>query len=264
MARHLTSEEVNELVDTWLDRGSDAAREKLVMAFMPLIKKQARKWSKTADQFDDCMQQGAIGFMRALDRFDRGRGLSISTYARYWIMQEIREYAVRNSAVTTVKGTTSYKTLMTSWRKKLPECERKAADLGMSVTKVMATMFGVSEREVTMAMTQCEWASINSIVANTDGAEYGDLIADDAPSPEEIVIHAIDTERYEAALTKAIDSLTDREADIFRRRRFGGEMLDEIAVEYGLSKERIRQLEMKARGRVSDIIGSTVNDYPGA
>ncbi|MFI6073445.1 RNA polymerase sigma factor RpoD/SigA [Actinoplanes sp. NPDC051343] len=244
--RGVSREELERLVT----EGSKA-KDLFIRANLRLVVSIARRYVRSGMPMLDLIQEGNTGLVRAVEKFDYERGYKFSTYATWWVRQAIsraiaqQERTVR-LPVHLVEDVNRMRNVTRQLVRELggdPEPEQIAASLGVTVERV---------NELT------RWAqdtvSLDTPVGDDGDTNLGDLVADsDAPSPEEIVLTALERQRIEGLL----NHLDDRSAGIMRAR-YGLEdgrehSLTEVASRFSLSRERIRQLEIQALGRLREL-----------
>lgn len=211
-ARMLTRAEEYDLIRRWQDDGDERAMQKLITAHMPLVYKMARKMSGYGLPYDDLVQEGTIGLMETLKKFDLAAGYRFATLSRWYVLSTMQEYIINNFSVV-----------------RHPKSSKKR----------YAFFHGERTRHL----------SIDSISAAYGGEDIvPTFLVDGEPLSDEIVEKMIDNERFRERLHRSMKNLTPREKDIIQRRflREDSETLDSIAQSYGISRERVRQIEQKA------------------
>jgi RNA polymerase sigma factor (sigma-70 family) len=229
------------------ERGKDL----FIRANLRLVVSIARRYVRSGMPMLDLIQEGNTGLVRAVEKFDYERGYKFSTYATWWIRQAIsraiaqQERTVR-LPVHLVEDVNRMRNVTRQLTRELgadPEPEQIAASLGVPVTRVHE-----------LVRWSQDTVSLDTPIGDDGDTKLGDLVADsDAPSPEEIVLTALERQRIEGLL----NHLDDRSAGIMRAR-YGLEdglehSLTEVASRFSLSRERIRQLEIQALGRLREL-----------
>jgi RNA polymerase sigma factor (sigma-70 family) len=240
------SEELERLV-----LEGERAKDLFIRANLRLVVSIARRYVRSGMPMLDLIQEGNTGLVRAVEKFDYERGFKFSTYATWWIRQAIsraiaqQERTVR-LPVHLVEDVNRMRSVARQLTRELgsdPEPEQIAAALGVTLDRVME-----------LIRWSQDTVSLDTPVGDDGDTNLGDLVADsDAPSPEEIVLTALERQRIESLL----NHLDDRSAGIMRAR-YGLEdgrehSLTEVASRFSLSRERIRQLEIQALGRLREL-----------
>jgi RNA polymerase sigma factor (sigma-70 family) len=246
LPKGVTREELELLVSE-----GTRAKDLFIRANLRLVVSIARRYVRSGMPMLDLIQEGNTGLVRAVEKFDYVKGFKFSTYATWWIRQAIsraiaqQERTVR-LPVHLVEDVNRMRNVARQLTRELgaePEPEQIAAALGVPL-----------ERVTELIRWSQDTVSLDTPVGDDGDTNLGDLVADgDAPSPEEIVLSALERQRIEGLL----NHLDDRSAGIMRAR-YGLEdgrehSLTEVASRFSLSRERIRQLEIQALGRLREL-----------
>ena len=240
----LSKEEEKELAIRFA-AGDKKAKEKLVSANLRLVVMAAKQYNlHTSLSFEDLIQEGNMGLMRAVDTYDVSKGFRFSTYAMYWIKQSIsRAMLNQGRAIRVPVNVLEFKSKYNKAVKALfeelgrdPSTEEVAKFMGEKVEKV-------KEMETLIK----DPVSLNTALNDEDDGTLEDLVADpnqDRPDDR------IDNELRAKAINSVLETLSEREKNVVIAR-FGlngtrAKTLDELAKEYKLTKERIRQIEQTA------------------
>lgn len=247
---NLTIDDIKELNKSITLNESKAryAKKEMIEANLRLVISIAKKYTNRGLQFLDLIQEGNIGLMKAVDKFEYRRGYKFSTYATWWIRQAITR-AIADQARTIRIPVHMIETInkLTRISRKLlqetgiePTPEELAKEMGMPEDKIHKVM-KISKEPISM----------ETPIGDDDESHLGDFIEDKNVScPEDLAIYKGLREEIVALL----DSLTPREAKVLRMR-FGIEMntdhtLEEVGQQFGVTRERIRQIEAKALRRL--------------
>ena len=240
----LSKEEEKELAIKFA-AGDKKAKDKLVSANLRLVVMAAKHYNlHTSLSFEDLIQEGNIGLMRAVDTYDVSKGFRFSTYAMYWIKQAIsRAMLNQGRAIRVPVNVLEFKSKYNKAIRALFE------DLGREpTTEEVAKFMGEKVENIKKMETLIkDPVSLSTSLNDEDDGTLEDLIADpnqDRPDDR------IDNELRAKAIAAVLETLDAREKDIIIAR-FGlngirAKTLDELAAEYKLTKERIRQIEQKA------------------
>jgi RNA polymerase sigma-32 factor len=251
----------------WRDEEDHAALNELVESHVRLVVRIASGFRGYGLPVSDLIQEGNVGLLQAAKRFDPEREVRFSTYASWWILAGIQEYIVRNSSIIRIGSTPAQKSLFFNLRKLRA---RIAGNLvGLMTNEERQIIAG--ELKVPLAAVERMEAhfsapdrSLNSSIGDEDGDSLLDFLADDRPNPEQYV-----TERHDSAvraswLHNAIAGLSERERNIIQLRFLDDKKitLKEIGENYGVTKERIRQIEGRALKKLKAVLSEEQSNAP--
>jgi RNA polymerase sigma-32 factor len=255
----LSAEEEGDLTRAWVAKGDEDALRKLVSAHLRMVISQAARYRSYGLAFSDLVQEGTVGLMQAAERFDPDRQVRFSTYAIWWIRAAIQDYVLRNWSVVRVGTTHAEKRLFFNLRRlRAKIAQSGVGSLNPEQTAVLARELNVSLDviETIDARLSARDCSVNVPFGENGDGEWQDLIADDRASPEEQATADLDARTRSRWLAAAMCELPGREQIIIRKRHLAenGATLEDLSHELGVSKERVRQLEKRALGRLQAIL----------
>ena len=257
----LEREHEADLARRWREGGDKSALGELITAHIRLVVRIASKFRGYGLPVGDLIQEGNVGLLEAANRFDVERQVRFSTYATWWILAAIQEYVVRNASIVRIGTTPSQKSLFFNLRRlraKLTDNAR--ATMTDEERGRIARELGVSPAAVERMEAHLSHPdrSLNASISGDDGDEMQDFLADDSPTPEDIVRERHDFAARAAWLREAMEDLTPREQQVIARRflKDGKSTLAEIGESFGVTKERIRQIEGKALAKLRTILAA--------
>jgi RNA polymerase sigma-32 factor len=251
----LEREQEYALAKRWREHGDRDAAHQLVTSHLRLAAKVAMNYRGYGLPISEVISEGNVGLMQALNRFEPEKGFRFSTYAIWWIRASIQDYILRSWSLVKIGTTASQKKLffkLRSAKSKIAAFEN--SDLRPDQVALIATTLGVGDQDVIdMNRRLGGDASLNApIYDDGQAGEWQDTLVDETPSPEAIVVALDETEHRHEALVRAIGVLDNRERRIFEARYLLEEprTLEDLAVEFNVSRERVRQLEARAFEKV--------------
>ncbi|WP_099828078.1 RNA polymerase factor sigma-32 [Oceaniglobus indicus] len=259
-AELLDAETELQLAYAWRDQRDEQALHRLITAYMRLAISMASKFRRYGAPMNDLIQEASLGLMKAADKFDPDRGVRFSTYAVWWIKASIQDYVMRNWSMVRTGSTSSQKSLFFNMRRVQARLERESAARGEVLDKhqmrqMISTEVGVPLHDVEMMEGRLSGSdySLNATQSSEDeGRAWIDALEDDGEQAAEAVERRKDLDTLREWLLSAMAVLNDRERFIVRERKLREETrtLESLGDELGLSKERVRQLEAAAFGKM--------------
>lgn len=247
----LEREEEQNLARRWQNDDDEAALHRIVTSHARLVLKLARRFRGYGLPFGDLVQEGNTGLMEAAARFDPERGVRFSTYSSWWITAAMQSFVLRNWSIVRTGTTPAQRRLFFNLRRLRAQIDDHARetmtdDARQSIADTLKVPVAAVERMETRFARPDR--SLNAPVADQATDSLQDLIADTAPRPDEIVIARRDAETRADRLRAAVARLNERERAVIESRFFDERKitLAEIGERFGVSKERIRQIEGKA------------------
>ncbi len=261
----LEKEEEYMLAKRFADRGDSEAAHKLVTSHLRLVAKIAMGYRGYGLPVSDLVSEGNIGLMKAVKKFDPEKGFRLSTYAMWWIRASITEYVLRSWSMVKLGTMAAQKKLFFSLRKMKSRLNIiEGGDLTPEQLSQLSEAMDVSEEEINSMNRRlmARDASLNAPLSqDEEGAEFQDTLIDDNPSPEFLAAEGQELTFRRELLQNAMADLNDRERDIITERRLTEDpvTLEELGERYGVSRERIRQLEVRAFEKISAAIRSAAD-----
>jgi len=241
------------LAKRWREHEDTEAAHRLVTSHLRLVAKIAMGYRGYGLPLSELISEGNVGMMQAVKRFDPERGFRLATYAMWWIRAAIQEYILRSWSLVKLGTTAAQKKLFFNLRRLKGEIQAlEDGDLRPENVTTIATKLGVTEEEVTSMngrMSSGGDASLNAPVGGMDGdAEWQDWLEDDTPGQAEAFAEKDEFGARMELLESALETLNERERHIITERRLKDEptTLEDLSVEYNVSRERIRQIEVRA------------------
>jgi RNA polymerase sigma-32 factor len=252
----LEPEEEFMLAKRWQEHEDSDAAHRLVTSHLRLVTRIAMGYRGYGLPIGEVISEGNVGLMQAVKRFEPEKGFRLATYAMWWIRASIQEYILRSWSLVKMGTTAAQKKLFFNLRRMKGQIKAlEEGDLRPDQVKKIATTLGVPEDDViSMNRRLGGDASLNAPVrADAEGGgEWQDWLVDEGPDQEERLVESEELSQRKAYLEKAMATLNDRERRIFEARRLAEEpaTLEDLSEEFGVSRERIRQIEVRAFEKV--------------
>ena len=246
------------LAKRWREHGDREAAHKLVTSHLRLVAKIAMGYRGYGLPIGEVVSEGNVGLMQAVKRFEPERGFRLATYAMWWIKAAIQEYILRSWSLVKMGTTANQKKLFFNLRKAKGKISAlDEGDLRPDQVKQIATRLGVTEQDVVdMNRRLGGDASLNAPLREEGEGEWQDWLVDDSASQEQILVAEEEGQNRLAALRDALSVLNPRERRIFEARRLSDDpiTLEELSTEFGVSRERVRQIEVRAFEKIQDAV----------
>ena len=250
----LTAEQEYMLAKRYAEHQDPEAAAQLVTSHLRLVAKIAMGYRGYGLPVSDLISEGNVGLMQGVKKFEPERGFRLATYAMWWIKASMQEFILRSWSLVKMGTTAAQKKLFFNLRRMKKELEAyEDSDLHPDDVTKIATDLGVSEQEVVnmnRRMMMGGDGSLNTLMrgGEEDGGQWQDWLVDDRPLQDETVAEAEEAEVRHEMLVEAMGSLNDREKHILTERRLtdNPQTLEELSQEYNVSRERIRQIEVRA------------------
>ncbi|HET9510774.1 MAG TPA: RNA polymerase sigma factor RpoH [Sphingomonas sp.] len=248
----LAPEQEYMLAKRFQDHGDPDAAAQLVTSHLRLVAKIAMGYRGYGLPVSELISEGNIGLMQGVKKFEPDRGFRLATYAMWWIRASIQEFILRSWSLVKMGTTAAQKKLFFNLRRMKSKLDAfEEGDLSPEHLAKIATDLGVTEEEVTSMnrrMAMGGDTSLNVPMREDGEGQWQDWLADDAPLQDKIVADAQEADVRHDMLVTAMDELNDREKHILTERRLTDDpkTLEELSQVYGVSRERVRQIEVRA------------------
>jgi len=257
------------LAKSWRERHERDAAHRLVTSHLRLVVRVAARYRGYGLPISELISEGNVGLMHAVRRFEPDRGFRFATYAIWWIKAAIQEYVLRSWSLVKIGTTANQKKLFFGLRQaKSRIAAFEDGDLRPDQVEAIAGRLGVSEQDVIdMNRRLCGDVSLNAPIRDDgDAIEWQDRLVDDHAGPEIQLLESQNGDNRRKALGEALNVLTARERRIFEGRHLLEQpvTLDELADEFSVSRERIRQIETRAFEKVQKAVKRRIAAIEGA
>jgi RNA polymerase sigma-32 factor len=251
------------LAKRWREHGDRDAAHKLVTSHLRLVAKIAMGYRGYGLPISEVISEGNVGLMQAVKRFEPEKGFRLATYAMWWIKAAIQEYILRSWSLVKMGTTANQKKLFFNLRKAKSKISAlEEGDLRPDQVKLIAKRLGVSEQDVVdMNRRLGGDVSLNApIREDGDSGEWQDWLVDDVNDQETRLAESEESDNRRKALGDAVSVLNDRERRIFEARRLADDpiTLEDLAAEFGVSRERVRQIEVRAFEKVQSAVKNRI------
>ena len=251
------------LAKRWREHGDRDAAHKLVTSHLRLVAKIAMGYRGYGLPISEVISEGNVGLMQAVKRFEPDKGFRLATYAMWWIKAAIQEYILRSWSLVKMGTTANQKKLFFNLRKAKSKISAlEEGDLRPDQVKLIAKRLGVTEQDVIdMNRRLGGDVSLNApIREDGDSGEWQDWLVDEVSDQEDRLVADQESDNRKKALGEALTVLNDRERRIFEARRLADDpiTLEDLAAEFGVSRERVRQIEVRAFEKVQRAVKNRI------
>ncbi|MDR1827946.1 MAG: RNA polymerase sigma factor RpoH [Methylobacteriaceae bacterium] len=255
----LDADEEYMLAKRWREHGDTDAAHKLVTSHLRLVAKVAMGYRGYGLPINEVVSEGSIGLMQAVKRFDPDKGFRLATYAIWWIKASIQEYILRSWSLVKIGTTANQKKLFFNLRKLKGRISAiDDGDLQPEQVKQIAGQLGVPEHEVVDMNRRLGGDMSLNTPMRSDGnpSEWQDWLVDDTSDLEDVLVQDEENQNRLTSLQQALSTLNERERAIFKARRLADppRTLEELSEEYNISRERVRQIEVRAFEKIQDAV----------
>ena len=259
----LGREEERMLAKRWREHADRDAVYRLVTSHLRLVTKIARGYRGYELPISELIAEGNIGLLQAVERFAPEKDFRLATYAAWWIKAAIQEYILRSWSLVKMGTTANQRKLFFNLRKAKSKISAlDEGDMRPDQVTLIAKQLGVTETDVVDMNRRLDGdVSLNATIRDDgDSGEWVDWLIDESPDQETVFAASDEFNHRRKALAEALSALEGRDRRIFEGRRLGGDPipLAELAVEFGVSGERVRQIEMRAFEKVQKAVKNRV------
>lgn len=253
----LSQDEEQSLSRHYLEDGDLPSAKKLVMSHLRFVVHVARGYSGYGLQLADLIQEGNIGLMKAVKRFDPDQGVRLVSFAVHWIRAEMHEFILKNWRIVKVATTKAQRKLFFNLRKS----KKRLGWMNAEEVRTVAKDLGVPEATVREMESRLSGRDIGFEPLNDDEDAKpapAAFLVDDGADPYDNVSDADQSDNQMETLSAALGNLDDRSRDIIQRRWLNDDKatLQDLADEYGVSAERIRQVEANAMKKMRGLFAA--------
>lgn len=253
------------LARKWREDRDEAALHELTQSYMRLVISIASRFRNYGLPLGDLVQEGNVGLMQAAARFEPERKLRFSTYATWWIRAAIQDFVLRNWSIVRTGTTRAQKALFFNLRRlRAVIQDGTQATLSPDSRIFIAKELKVSVKDVEQMEGRMAAAdrSLNARISESSEDQWQDVLTDERDLPEDIVMAQVDGEVHHRLLEQALKDLSDREEIIIRERKLCDHAitLEALGNRLGISKERVRQIEVLALQKLRVSIEDKIAD----
>ncbi|MBN2751595.1 MAG: RNA polymerase sigma factor RpoH [Rhodospirillaceae bacterium] len=247
----LSPEEEYDLSTRYRDHDDMAAAHKMVTSHLRLVAKIAMGYRGYGLPIGEVISEGNVGLMQSVKRFDPERGFRLATYAMWWIRASIQEYILHSWSLVKMGTTAAQKKLFFNLRKLKGQMQAiEEGDLRPEIVTAIADKLSVAENDVINMNRRLSSPdhSLNAPLRIDGDGEWQDWLVDDSDNQETLLAEREELGERRRLLKDALGLLNQRERRILQARRLSEtpSTLEDLSHEYGISRERIRQIEVRA------------------
>ncbi len=252
----LSVEQERDLAESFFYQQDLEAARQLVVSHLRFVIYLAKRYNGYGLPIADLVQEGNIGLMKAVKRFDPSKGVRLVSFAVHWIKAEMHEFILRNWRIVKVATTKAQRKLFFNLR----SAKKNLSWLNQDEAKAIAKDLNVEVHEVERMEGRLYAVDMAFDIDDKDDESYSapsNYLEDSRYDPARLLENDNWEENTNDSLYRALDNLDERSRDIIQRRWLNDEKkptLHDLAAQYGVSAERIRQLEKNAMNKVKDFI----------
>ncbi len=253
----LSREEEKKLAEAWVSRGNKDAMHKIIKAYSKLVIAFSMKFKNYGLPVSDLVQEGHIGLMQAMSKFEPERDIRFSTYSSWWIRSAIQDYVLKNWSIVRTGTTASQKALFFSLRRLKLELSKYSKD-DVEVRDKVAKKLKIKVTDVENMENRFlnEDKSLNARVSEDYNQEFGNFIVDENTPNESDIVNKLDLIRKRSWFKEAMRDLGIRESQIIALRHLSDDplTLEKLGELFKISKERVRQIENRAIKKLKSLV----------
>ncbi len=259
----ISREEEQVLARRWVEQGDIEAAKSLVLANLRLVVKIAMEYRRAWSNTLDLIQEGNLGLMQAVHRFDPTRGVKVSSYAAYWIRAYLLKFILDNLRIVRLGTTRAQRKLFFNLNKEKRELERKGFEVA---PRLLAERLGVSEHDVIdmdQRLSESDLSLNAPVRIDEKGVEVGDLLPANTEGAEQQLADADLRRVFLGKAREFAETLDERDRRIMDDRVLAEDprTLRELGEEFGVSRERVRQLEARLVTRLREYLKENLVDF---
>ena len=263
----LSAEEEYTLANRWQVHKDTNAAHQLVTSHLRLVAKIAMGYKGYGLPITDIISEGNIGLMQAAHKFDPEKGFRLTTYAMWWIKAAMQEYILRSWSLVKIGTTAVQKKLFFNLRSAKNRIQAyEEGDLKQENLEKISNQLNVPEKEVINMNRRLSGGdpSLNASI-KTDGEQTGewqDWLESDEPNQEETYSEREEENLRKEMINESLQVLNERELDIIQTRKLSDTptTLEDLSEKYNISRERIRQIEVRALEKVKEALEQSMSE----
>ena len=263
----LSAEEEYTLASRLNVHGDTEAAHQLVTSHLRLVAKLAMGYKGYGLPITDIISEGNVGLMQAVQKFDPEKGFRLATYALWWVKAAMQEYILRSWSLVKIGTTAVQKKLFFNLRKAKNQIQAyEDGDLNPENLEKISKQLNVPEKEVVNMNRRMAGAdpSLNAKVSSDDGTltEWQDWLVEESPNQEEEFAEQEEDGIRKELISESLKVLNERELDIIQTRRLEETptTLEELSEKYDISRERVRQIEVRALEKIKEEIENLMQE----
>ena len=264
----LSKEDEINFIKDWQLSKNQKSLNKIVSAHLRLVISIANKFRNYGLPINELVQEGNVGLMQAVDKFDLERDVRFSTYSSWWIKAAMQTFILKNWSIVRIGTTAAQKSLFFKLKTIMSKIEKdNNSSFNDYHQQKLAEDIGVKFKDIEDMKGRLSGSdqSLNATFSENSELEIQDLLVDQRASPEQNAILTKDTKTISNLINEALNKLPEREKKIIGARQLSENTvtLQELGKDLGISKERVRQLENRALNKLKLSLQKKVNksDY---